>query len=272
MADLRQAIREFLSPDSAELTIGNLKVKYSETLRSDAAQVAALFRSKRVLSADLGHELWLAVFPSLKELRASLYPLSGKLQQKGPGDVRSAVDRILNAITTYLAIYEADYTLFMASNSYPDLAPAHKERNWPALGPAARDLTELRRLIAYAVRNINAFAASGDVIEWVEPESIRESNWVRYAEGRRFCPVCGFNLYYADEGECVNCPPPKSTFLLKPVPLEPESRVVYIAGTFSSWQPIPMEFSYARWCWRKRLDLAPGKYFYRVIRDNVLVS
>jgi len=267
--EFKQAVRNFLSPDDAELTIGNLKLKYSEPLRSEAAQVAALFATKRVLFAKLDHELWSYVFPSLKELRDSLYPLSGKLGQRGPGDVKSAVDWIVKGITSYLAIYETDFTLFMASGLYPNLPTAHKERNWPSLGPAATDLTELRRLIAHAIQNINAFAASGQIIEWTEPEWVDESDWVRYAEGRKFCSVCGFNLYYGDDGECTQCPPSPSTFLFKPEYDEPSKQKVFITGTFTDWRLVEMDFSYRRWCWRKHFDLAPGKYLYKFVRGNV---
>jgi hypothetical protein len=271
--DLKQALRGFSSPDSAEVNFGALKLKYTETLQSDAAAVAALFLAKRVLFAGMEHELWMCVFPSLEELRNTLSNLSGKLHAKGPGDVRSAVDWMVTAISAYLGIYQADYTQFMQGPTYPDLdsAPAHKERNWPLLGPAARDLIELRGYIGRAIQNVNAFADSGSVIEWKEPHPYESAAvfWVRYAEDRQFCPRCGFNLYYGDEGECPRCPPVTPTLLLTPIPGEPGMQQVFVAGTFNDWTPVPMDFSYARWCWRKRLDLSSGTYYYKFIRDGV---
>jgi hypothetical protein len=269
--DLKQAVRAFRSPDSAEVNLGALKLKYSDTLRSDAAAVAALFRAKRVLFADMEHELWMYVFPSLEELRNSLSDLSGKLHAKGPGDVRSAVDWIVRAISAYLSIYQADYPRFMQGPTYPELnsAPAHKERNWPALGPAARDLLELRSYISRAIQNVNAFADAGSVIEWKEPEHSLAAFWLRYAEGRKFCTRCGFNLYYGDEGECPRCPPATPTLLLRPTHGEPGNSQVFVAGDFTHWKPVPMDFSYPRWCWRKRLALPAGTYYYKFIRDGV---
>jgi hypothetical protein len=267
--DLKQALKAFASPDSAEVNLGALKLKYSETLQSDAGEVAALIRAKRVLFAELDRELWMYVFPSLEQLRNALSGLSGKLHAKGPGDVRSAVDWMVSAVSAYLSIYQANYTLFMQSSDYSDLAPTHKERNWPMLGPAARDLLELRRCIGEAIQNVNAFSDAGSVIEWTLPDRSAAAFWVRYAEGRKFCPQCGLNLYYGDEGECTRCPPSKPTLLVKPENGEPSERMVFVAGTFSDWKPIPMDYSYARWCWCKRLDLSPGTYLYKFVRNGL---
>ena len=98
----------------------------------------------------------LRVIPTLEfleQLRNSFSDLSGKLHAKGPGDVKSAVDWIVTAISSCLSIYQADYTRFMNGPAYSDLAPAHKERNWLALGATARDLLELRSYMAKAIKN-----------------------------------------------------------------------------------------------------------------------
>lgn len=275
LSEFRQALREFMSPDSAELTIGSLKLKYSETLRADAAKVAALFRAKRVLTGNLDHELWMYVFPSLEELRNEISLLSGKLHAKGTGDVSSAVDWIVKAISLYLSIYQADYTRFMEGPTAPELvgAPAHKERNWPALGDAARDLLELRSGIAHAIQNVNAFADSGSIIAWEDPEALSYSSasrWIEYAKHRSFCPTCGFNLIYGEHnGDCPRCPPSRPTLVFESPGAAPWKEKVFVAGTFTEWQPVPMDYSYYRRNWRKSVDAPPGKYLYKFFRDGV---
>jgi len=269
LRDFRKALKEFVSPDSAELTLEALKLKYSKTLRSDAAAVSALMRSKRALVAHIDHELWLYVFPSLEELRSDLASLSGKLHAKGPGDVHSAVDWMVEVLTAYLSIYHSDYTIFMQGPQYSDLPSAHKERNWPSLGSAARDLLELRRCLGEGIRNVNAFAERGEVIEWIEPEDSTAAHWLKYAEGRKFCPRCGFNLYYGYQGECPHCPSGKLILRLSFEGYLPWKGKVFVAGTFNDWNPIPMDYNLGRGCWYKVLPVPSGRYLYKFMRDGI---
>ena len=165
-----QLAKEFLTPDSVDVNLGAIKLKYTDEMRNDVALVLGALKSKRVLFADVEHELWNYVFDSLKNIRELLAELSGKIQTRGPTDVKDAADFMLEVVTTFLIEHEANYTRFMQEPNTHDLAPAHQERNWPELGEAARDLITLRKLMSAAIQNLNQYASTGDVLDWDPPK------------------------------------------------------------------------------------------------------
>ena len=83
--------------------------------RQAVAKVLALLRTKAVLYAQLDNELWVYVFPSLKELRRSLSEAASELAVEGPESVYAIVDLMAVAIRNYLAEYETKYELHMQS-------------------------------------------------------------------------------------------------------------------------------------------------------------
>jgi hypothetical protein len=261
----KQLVRELFTPDSVDVNLGAIKLKYTDELRGDVALVLADLRSKRVLFASIEQELWMHVFESLKSVREQLAQLSGKVQVRGPGDVRGAVDFMLDVVSAYLAEHEAAYTRFMQGPNPHRLAPAHLERNWPALGDAAADLISLRRLIHAAMDNLNQYASKGEVLDWEPPASSAAAYWVGYARQRKLCPACGWNMIYAYDDECPVCPSSKTEFRLK-VPGWPNS--IAVAGSFNGWQPLPMNFDARRHSWVHRLALAPGEYEYKFVVDG----
>ena len=237
-------------------------------MRQDVASVVAVLRSKRALFADSNDEIWEWVFASLNKIRETLSELSGKLHAKGPNEIKHAVDLMLDLLGSYLATYEADYTRFMQSSLYRELAPAHKERNWPELGEAADDLIELRSVLFRAARHVATFADNGSVEEWKEPNVDVLRGWSRYAQGRRFCPTCGLNMYYADDDECPRCPSPsgKTTFRLRSY-----ARSANVAGSFNRWAQAPMRYTRAGGM-IFRVDLPPGEYLYKYVVDGVWLT
>lgn len=259
----KQLVKDFFSPESAEVNLGPIKLKYTDAMRQDIAQVLAMLREKRVLFANTEHEIWEYVFASLLQLRSALSGLSGKLQTKGPNDVKAAVNFMIDIINGYLAQYQADYARFMQEPTQQNLAPAHRERNWPSLGDAAEDLILLRKLLHAAIKNINQYAETGSVLDWEEPNLVVARHWATYARNRKLCPQCGFNMNYAYDDECPRCPNEKAIFKLA----GQIASEVALAGSFSDWKPIKMHrHKYDEWI--VRIKLTPGKYTYKFIVDG----
>jgi hypothetical protein len=134
-------------------------------VRQAVAKVLALLRTKAVLYAHLDDELWMYVFPSLKELRASLSDAASELAVEGPESVNAIVDLMAVAIRDYLSEYETKYERHMQS-PLCDTSPAHWEREWPELVDAARRLIALRELLVAAIEPLNAYARQGDEVVW----------------------------------------------------------------------------------------------------------
>ena len=270
------SVREvFFKDNSTELKTDVFPVKYNETMLDDLARVLAEIRSKRVLFADLNHELWMFVFPSLKNILSGLVSVNGTIQRKGPNDVKQCVEQLIDATKAYLADYEADYARFMEGPWLRDLADSHKERNWPALGDAAEDLIRLRRMFGRALKNLAAFAHEGKILLWTEEESraveesIRAEKWSEFARNRKLCSACGWNLNYRrvkcpyDHSMCPSFDPSETAFEYEAY----GARVVEVAGSFSGWQPISLEqLEYGKWATRVRIP--PGVYQYKFIVDG----
>jgi hypothetical protein len=147
-------------------------------VRKAVSRVLALLRTKAVLYAQLDNELWMYVFPSMKELRGSLSDAASELGVEGPDSVFAIVDLMAVAIRNYLSEYEQSYELHMQS-PLCNTSPAHWEREWPELVDAARGLIALRELLVAAIEPLNAYARQGEEVIW-DSES-----WVRKYELQR---------------------------------------------------------------------------------------
>jgi len=146
-------------------------VDNSLQMREAVAHTLALLRSKNALYADLDHEIWEYVFKSLRELRDTLALASSKLHVNGPRNVRSVLDLMVEAIRDYVAKYETKYTRFMQAMPY------RREREWPELRYAGRDLLSLRELLIAAIAPLNAYAEEGQAVHWDQ-----EDFWFRKDE------------------------------------------------------------------------------------------
>ena len=269
----KQIVKDFFSPESAELNLGALKLKYTDAMRQDVAQVLAKLREKRVLFAKIDHEIWEYVFSSLKDLRSALSEISGRLHTRGPNDIKAAVDFMVSVVAGYLAEYETDYIRFMSRPNIHKLAPAHLERNWPRLGEAADDLILLRKLLHAAIIKINQYAEDGTVLDWEKPNTFMADHWSRYAKNRSLCPTCGFNMNYAFDDDCPKCPSPsgKTTFRLIGYEFA-RANNVSVAGSFNNWEQIPMEYAWGVRQWVCRVDLPQGTHTYKFIMDGKWIT
>jgi hypothetical protein len=275
--EFSQLVREYFQPNSFELKPDVLPVKYNEAMLDDLTRVLAEIRSKRVLFAKLDDEIWEYVFQSLKQILSVLVSINRTLQRKGPNDTKRCVEQLITAIASYLASYEANYVRFMEGPWLRNLASAHKERNWPALGDAAEDLIRLRRLFGRALKNLAAFAHDGEILSWVDEESQAAeepaglSRWARYARNRKLCDTCGWDLNHYRRAKCpynyTVCPsfdPSETAFEYEAY----GARAVEVAGSFLEWQPIPLEqLEYGKWAARMRIR--SGVYEYKFIVDGV---
>ena len=261
-------IRRFFYPESTEINAWIFKVKYGEGLRKDALKVVNELKSKRVLFASMDHELWEHVFKSLKNISSLIINLNVEIGYKGPNDLIQNMDYVLKSITFYLSEYEYSYMRFMQTPSLQSLAPAHKERNWPELGDAAKDLILLRKVIHMSIKNLNEFAYNGKVVDWEEPNFHMAEHWIRYADGRKLCPSCGLNLYYSATGYCPKCFE-GVTFKLEG--LYGKSNV-FITGNFNDWKTNDWEMKQSEYgTFIYQIKLNPGKYLYKYIVDGVWV-
>jgi len=270
MGQFRQLVKEFFQPDSVELKLGVLSVKYSDAMQDDLAKVLADLRAKRVFFAPLESELWNHVFSSLALVTSALTSIDGTLQRKGPDDIKECLSCLINAVGAYRVDYETDYLRFMSGPSLPDLAPAHKERNWPALGDAAEDLIRLRRIFGQAMKNLASFAHDDEILVWPNDELSMANHWMQYAKRRKLCNTCGWDLNYLR----FRCPynfPVCPSFDPKDTVFEYEdgdADAVQVTGSFSSWKPISLEqFDYAKWGTRLHID--PGIHYYKFIVDGI---
>ena len=134
-------------------------------VRQAVAQVLGLLRTKAVLYAAMDNELWMYVFPSLKELRQTLSDAASELATRGPESVYAIVDLMAVAIRDYVSEYETKYVLHMQS-PLCNTSPAHWEREWPELVDAARGLIALRELLVAAIEPLNSYARQGDEVTW----------------------------------------------------------------------------------------------------------
>jgi hypothetical protein len=258
-------VSRFFFPESTEINLGIFKVKYGEGLRKDALKVVNELKSKRVLFSSLDNELWEYVFISLKNINQLLVDLNAQLGYKGPNDLIKTIDYLIKSISAYLSDYEYAYVMFMRAPMFPQLSSAHKERNWPDLGDAAKDMICLRQVVHYALKNINEFAYNGEVVDWEEPNFHKARYWVRYAEGRKLCPTCGFNLYYSKTGNCVRCFK-GTTFKLLGLY---GNNDVYVVGDFNEWDISSskmIQVEYGTFIYQ--ISLPKGKYLYKFIVDS----
>lgn len=157
----------------------------------------------------MDHEIWEYVFKSLHSLRDTFIELDGSLTSKTASEIKPAVQYLTDVVTRYLADHEASYIAFMQGPSYPKLAPAHKERNWPNLGEAAEDLAVLRSMVSGAASQLDAYANGKSTKCATVPVNSQAMYWVEYAKARTFCMKCGFNMHYAYNNICPSCFPSK---------------------------------------------------------------
>lgn len=264
----KQIVKHFFSPDSVDVNLGAVKLKYTDEMRNDVALVLSTLKGKRVLFAHVEHEIWSYVFESLKQIRDCLSNLSGKLHTKAPGDVKSAVDFMLEIVSAYLAEHESNYIRFMQSPNIHGLSPAHLERNWPDIGKAAEDLISLRKLLYAAILNLNQYASTGEILDWEEPSEYgMAKHWAEYAKVRKLCNTCGWNMSYAYDDDCPVCPTDKVVFKYQ---CSNWGKSIEIAGSFNNWNKQQMSnawhMSYGTWI--HRVKLPPGKYLYKFIIDG----
>jgi hypothetical protein len=154
-------------------------VDNSLQMREAVANTLALLRSKNVLYARLNDEIWEYVFKSLRELRDALAQASSKLYIDGPANVRSLLDLMVVAIREYVGKYETKFTRFMQSEQQ-DLPLTYREREWPELRYAARDLLSLRGLLIAAIAPLNAYAEEGQAVPLDLVYMSDWSNWIDY--------------------------------------------------------------------------------------------
>jgi hypothetical protein len=258
-------ISRFFYPESAEVNFGLLKVKYGEGLRKDALKFVNELKSKRVLFASLDHELWGYVFASLKEIRELITNLKVEMGYKGPETLIVTLDYLGDLLALYLSEYEYSYLIFMQTPSQQWLSPGHRERNWPDLGNASKDLILLRKVMHYAISNIHEFAYNGEVVDWEEPSFIMAEHWASYADRRRICPKCGYDLSYSPTGNCPNHFD-GTTFRLSNLYGKTK---VFLSGTFNNWQSDAWQMAkikYGEFIYQ--VKLSPGRYFYKYVVDN----
>ena len=159
---------------------------------------------------------------------------------------------------------------FMQGPWLPDLPSAHKERNWPALGDAAEDLSRLRRLFNRALKNLAAFAHDGEILAWAEQEPDVSERVAKWARNRRLCGTCGWNLNYR-RAKCPYSYPACPSFDPTETPFECVAygaHAVSLAGSFSAWRQIALEeLDYGQWA--IRVQIGPGIHRYKFIVDGV---
>lgn len=153
----------------------------SRAARDDVAYALSQLERRNSLYASLDNELWRYVFDSLRGLREILADTGAKLRTHGPSSVTSAVRFMTKAIGTYLAQHEASYTKYMSDHGGWEPGWAHVEQDWLASadGAAADDLLQLRAVIDQTIQNLNAYADTGEAIEWREPSIARY--WAEWA-------------------------------------------------------------------------------------------
>jgi hypothetical protein len=100
---------------------------------------------------------------------------AGRLRVRAPKSVFDQVSFMADAITAYLAEYEANYERFMASHGGWEPGWAHTEREWLAStgGKVARDMVRMRGAINAAIENLNVYADTGEAAELFEPSMAR---------------------------------------------------------------------------------------------------
>ena len=140
-----------------------------QSVRRMVARSLSLLRSKGVLYASLDAETWMAVFPSLKELRTSLAAASAELSTGGPDSISSLIDLMVTALRDYLVRYEASFERHMYRNGRNNW-DWHDQFSWPDLRYAAADMLTLRELLVGAIDPLNSYVRGGDAVEW-DPKS-----------------------------------------------------------------------------------------------------
>ncbi|NCD68026.1 glycogen-binding domain-containing protein [Mucilaginibacter agri] len=264
-ATLKAYLSQYLKPESVEVNAGPLKFKFQEGLKKDAIEVINSLKSKNVLFASMNNEIWEYVFLSLKNIQTEIITLNNGVKYRGSNELSEALDFMIEAIALYRQAYETNYIFFMRAPNRLNLGGPHLERNWPSLGIAAKDLLALRQLLYHSIKQISDFADSGEVSEWLPPETHMAKFWVNYADGRRLCEKCGFNLYYSPTEECPYCFE-GTTFKLQWF----GASEIMISGTFNNWNKNEWKMGqhpYGQWAYQKKLD--PGKYLYKFIIDGV---
>jgi hypothetical protein len=233
------------------------------SLREQAARLLAFLSTRRVLFVNTDHEIWSYVFSSLKRIVDELANFSATARTGGRADVTVALSFIVRVVSDYLAEFETDYLRFMAA-SFPELAPAHRERNWPRLADAARELIRVRGIVDTAIRHLNAFVDEGARIDWPDASNAAMQNHVEYAQRRRLCPRCGANLAYSYDGHCPKCFAHNAVFCLEGYE---QAKSVAVAGSFSDWSPVPLgRKDYVTW--KLRMMLPAGRHQYKFIVDD----
>jgi hypothetical protein len=140
--------------------------------REAVSRSLSLLRSRGVLYAEMDHEVWTAVFASLKDLRNSLADASAELTVSGPESVSSLLQLMATALRDYLIRYEAGFEAHM--NRSDSGRNWHDQFTWRQRIAAGTDLLVLRRLLVAAIDPLNSYAASGEAVEWDPRSYIRE--------------------------------------------------------------------------------------------------
>jgi hypothetical protein len=150
-------------------------IDYTIEMRQDVAVVLAFLRTRRAMFSDLDQEIWRYAFESLRRLRDELAKTAGRLRVRAPKSVFDQVSFMADAITAYLAEYEANYERFMASHGGWEPGWARTEREWLAStgGKVARDMVRMRGAINTAIENLNVYADTGEAAELFEPSMAR---------------------------------------------------------------------------------------------------
>src|SRR5947209_20016254 len=100
---------------------------------------------------------------------------SSNVHIDGPGNISALRDLMVVAIRDYVAEYETEYILFMQSGKQ-DLPTTSRERRWPELRYAARDLLSLRSLLIAAIAPLNAYVEEGVAVDW-DQKDFRIRKW-----------------------------------------------------------------------------------------------
>jgi hypothetical protein len=157
-------------------------IDYTIEMRQDVSVALAFLKTRRAMFSDLDQELWRYAFTSLRLLRDELAKTAGRLRVRAPKSVFDQVSFMADAITAYLAEYEADYERFMGSHGGWEPGWAHTERDWLASthGKVATDMIRMREAVNAAIENLNVYADTGEAVELFEPRMARF-----WAEGYR---------------------------------------------------------------------------------------
>jgi hypothetical protein len=241
--------------------------------RQDAARIVKL-ASKRVLFAEIDHEIWQYVFKALHKIRRELETVMGNLVVSEP-NISNIVRMMTHAIAIYLSVHETDYLRFMSQPS--KLSVPHRERNWPGLGETAQDLLSLRHLLNNAICNLNVFAADGTITKWEPLRGDMAEHWLEYSKRWELCEICGRNLGFMPKKFCARCSERNVGFYLQINKLglwssHAYSSRAYVTGSFNNWKQDEFRIENFSREYDEflgiRLSLPEGKHLYKFIVDG----